>query len=616
MTREEPLTPDAVSTVRAMALPQLQRRLEGDLDAICLKALRKAPEERYASVEQFAEDLKRHIHNLPVHACEWTTTYRVRKFVQRHRTGVWATVAVVVVLTLLTSIFTIGLFRERNRARLEAARAEQITAFLNTVFEAPTTGMGGSDVLTAHDLLRRGAVRIEEDLAGQPEVQAALWELIGNVYSNLGHTRDAVDLLERALAQRLALYAPDDPAIISNMAALGKALQAGTRYDEAEQHFREALGRSRAAWGEGDVRTAQQQTHLALLLHLKQQDAEAVVLQRAALAALLDNLEATAPEVAAARQQLAVIVEALGHPEEAEQQMKQVLDAQRAQWPEGHPQLAASLVLQADMAARHQRFSLADSLYHQALAMQRSLLGEEHAEVGMTLNHLAQSQMRQQAFADAEQTLRESLDIHTQTYGRVHPVTIDTRRLLIDVLLPLGKPAEAVALSEQALEEMRAVDQPDEPTLGLVLSDLARSYQAQGQTDRAEAAWRESLTRLRRTLPPEHADLAVPLQGLGTLLRALGNATAAEPLLQEALRISRDAPNVSVLSIATLEAELGRCLLLLKRYEEAEAHLLASHQALAAQTDHPAYRATLEQLVALYEAWGRAEEAGRYREAL
>src|SRR5690606_35301386 len=200
--------------------------------------------------------------------------------------------------------------------------------------------------------------------------------------------------------------------------------------------------------------------------------------------------------------------------------------------------------------------------------------------VGMTLNHLAQSQMRQQAFADAEQTLRESLDIHTQTYGRVHPVTIDTRRLLIDVLLPLGKPAEAVAMSEQALEEMRAVDQPDEPTPGLVLSDLARSYQVQGQTDRAEAAWRESLTRLRRTLPPEHADLAVPLQGLGTLLRALGNATAAEPLLQEALRISRDAPNVSVLSIATLEAELGRCLLLLKRYEEAEAHLLASHQAL------------------------------------
>jgi len=70
------------------AMARQQRRLKGDLDNIVLKALRKEPSRRYASAEQLAEDIRRHLQGLPVAATPDSLSYRAKKFVQRHRAGV------------------------------------------------------------------------------------------------------------------------------------------------------------------------------------------------------------------------------------------------------------------------------------------------------------------------------------------------------------------------------------------------------------------------------------------------------------------------------------------------------------------------------------------------
>ncbi|PYS73974.1 MAG: hypothetical protein DMF69_03225 [Acidobacteria bacterium] len=95
--------------------------LRGDLDNIVLKALRKEPERRYASVQEFAEDIRRHLEGLPVTATPDTLSYRAGKFVQRHKAGVLAAVAVV--LTLLTA--TIITTRQATIAKRERAKAER-----------------------------------------------------------------------------------------------------------------------------------------------------------------------------------------------------------------------------------------------------------------------------------------------------------------------------------------------------------------------------------------------------------------------------------------------------------------------------------------------------------
>ena len=115
------ITAEAVSAAREGSVARLTRRLSGDLDDIVLKALRKEPERRYASVEQLSADIERHLHGFPVSARQGTWTYRAEKFVRRHKAGM-AAAAIVALVTLA------GVGATLVEARVAAAngrRAEQ-----------------------------------------------------------------------------------------------------------------------------------------------------------------------------------------------------------------------------------------------------------------------------------------------------------------------------------------------------------------------------------------------------------------------------------------------------------------------------------------------------------
>src|SRR5215475_251122 len=100
---------------------KLNRQLKGDLDNIILRALRKEPERRYASAEQFAEDIRRHLHGLPVTATPDSVLYRVKKFLKRHQVGVAATALVLVALAggVIATVREARI-AEANRRRAEA----------------------------------------------------------------------------------------------------------------------------------------------------------------------------------------------------------------------------------------------------------------------------------------------------------------------------------------------------------------------------------------------------------------------------------------------------------------------------------------------------------------
>lgn len=125
---------------RAIARKRLKKKLSGDVDIIILKALRKEPQKRYLSVEQFSEDIRRYLEGRPVSARIDTPGYRFTKFVQRNLAGVAASVALVGAL-LGSTIFsayrereekrhfeeaTVSLERQLLRADLEIGSAERV----------------------------------------------------------------------------------------------------------------------------------------------------------------------------------------------------------------------------------------------------------------------------------------------------------------------------------------------------------------------------------------------------------------------------------------------------------------------------------------------------------
>lgn len=96
-------TPELISKTRGTLPGKLRKRPSGDLDNICMKALRKEPEYRYSSADQLLQDIVSHLDGLPVSARPATVGYRVQKFVQRHRFGVVASAAVFLAVAVLVA---------------------------------------------------------------------------------------------------------------------------------------------------------------------------------------------------------------------------------------------------------------------------------------------------------------------------------------------------------------------------------------------------------------------------------------------------------------------------------------------------------------------------------
>jgi non-specific serine/threonine protein kinase/serine/threonine-protein kinase len=165
---------------------QYAKSLKGDLDNIILKALKKIPAERYASVDQFAEDLRRHREGLPVSARPDTAFYRSSKFVQRHRTAVGS--IALVFLILLGGILTV-LWQERRAVR----RYEIARALANNViykYHDEISNLPGST--RAREMLVKDAIeylnRLQEDSAYDDDLRreiALAYYRVGNIQDSL-----------------------------------------------------------------------------------------------------------------------------------------------------------------------------------------------------------------------------------------------------------------------------------------------------------------------------------------------------------------------------------------------------------------------------------------------
>jgi serine/threonine protein kinase/tetratricopeptide (TPR) repeat protein len=216
----EPGTPEQISTSRECSPAQLHRRLAGDLDNIVLKALRKEPPRRYASVEQFAEDIRRHLKGLPVTAVKDSVRYRAGKFVGRNRVVMAASamVAITLVAGVAATIRQARIARNQAEiAKTERARAEKrfsdVRELANSlIFEIHDSIQALPGATTSRKLLLDRAVqyldRLSQDSAGDINLQRELawaYQRLATVQgdtsqSNLGEVSAAQVSNQKAMA--------------------------------------------------------------------------------------------------------------------------------------------------------------------------------------------------------------------------------------------------------------------------------------------------------------------------------------------------------------------------------------------------------------------------------
>ena len=380
------------------------RALAGDLALIVTKSVRDDPLRRYSSVEAFAADLHALLDGRPVIARPDSIGYRLRRFVSRHWLGVTASSAVLVAILGGTGVA----LWQAHRAQQQALRADQVSAFLASVFRSatPESEMGGA--VTASSLLQRGAERIGQELSDQPAVQARLYGTLADAYFYLGEYSRSAELFEQGRVRAPASDWRTQTELLRGLAkselALGKLTLARTHIDHArgliDAHaddepllFAHVRSVEKSVLGnQGDATGAREiaEEVYAKLRQLLGADAEAT------LEALND---------------LGTWTQAAGDAEAALPLFELALQERRRISGTDHPETAAAMHNLQLALLRLGRLDQASSMAEAALALRRKVLPATHRDLARSLGALAVVRARQDRMDEARRLREEGIAI-------------------------------------------------------------------------------------------------------------------------------------------------------------------------------------------------------------
>ena len=487
------------------------RQLAGDLDAIVMKALRKEPSGRYQSPAQLVEDLDRYRSGRPVLARNGTSLYKARKFVVRYRLPVAATIAAIAVG--LAYIWTLNV--QGRRIAREAARSEQVSRLLVSLFQGSNPGNALGAEVTARELLERGRERAERELSSQPVIQADMLSVLGEVYGTLGRYGDAITLLSRARDLRLQ-HADRGERLAATSRRLGVNLHFAGRYREAEPMLREALALHRRLVAAGHWEITNDLTALGYLLRTvgRVHEAESILRDAVAneqvrpgappigrveairhLGNVLEDRGAWDESERCYRESARIIREANGHIDpmlaatlaplgrvlmlrgdlnDAERVLSEALAIRSAVYGESHPSVGGSLVELGALRVRQRRAVEARELLARARELQGRLLGEEHPLIAVTLIEQAAAEVIATAPTVALARLDEAEARLAARGFATHPLRADALTWRTRALEQLGDRAGAVRAGRLALALRESLSVPADPRLRQLRDELAR----------------------------------------------------------------------------------------------------------------------------------------------
>lgn len=509
--------------MRSTSPDGLRRLLKGDLDTIVAKALKKNPAERYASVTAFADDLNRYLNHEPIGARPDTVSYRAAKFVRRHTGGVVTTAAVILLLAGLIGFYTARVAAERDRARLEAGKAAQVSELLAGLLTGadPWATRDAKD-LTVRGLLDAGAARVQKELAGQPEVKAAMLSVMGRTYQRLGEPDKARPLLEEALATRRRVLEPEHADVAESLNDMGVLLRDKGDTAAAEPLLAEALAMRRRVLGSGHRDVADSLVELGRLRSDRGSDQKAEPLLREALSIRRKALGDEAHETATSMNELALLLWHKGDLPGAEELFRQCLAINRRTFGENHPDVSTSLNNLALIAGDRGDFASAETLSRESLAIARKALGDKHPSVAIKLNNLSRPLLELGKYDEAAATLQEALQIATAALGDEHPAVAAYRVNLARVFLARKDAASAEPLLRQALRTRLKAFPAGDGRTATAQSLLGEALTSLGRYDEAGRLLLEAKRALKEGPGPEGREAKATAERLAALSAARG----------------------------------------------------------------------------------------------
>ncbi|TYP92683.1 serine/threonine protein kinase with TPR repeats [Fodinibius salinus] len=592
----------------------LTKILNGDIGAITMKALRKEPEKRYRSADNILEDLKRREQSLPVIARKDTVRYKVGKFVRRHKNGIAITAGVLLFTIALSTFYAWKITEERDKAQMEAQKAQQVSSFLTDMFRASDPTFNPKDTVTAATFLERGSERIGQ-LENQPEIQASLLSIIGQAHSNLGRFNKAKPLIKKSLSLRKNTYGATSFEYAEGISEWGILQRQLGNFSKAESLHRKALKIKKSTVGIHNIETASTLSDLGLVLDQKGKYKEADSLYREALTLEKQILDSEDPQLAELFNNRAGVLSKMGQTEKAEKFFRKALSIWRDNYGEVHPKTSTGYNDLALVLQKQGKIAKADSLFQKNISIDKKLYGDSHPYIAQSYNNMGLLYGQNGQLEKAKPYLENALALRRKILEKNHPRLAESLNNLARLYIEMGNNEEARSLAEEALKIDKENFGEKHPYVAGDLSNLALIEKKTGSYILAEQYLRESLSIFEKALPAGHPKKSGVMLELGAVLTLNNQAIEAIPLVRKSLEIRKETYKEGSWRIAYAQIILGNAFTQTKDYAKSEKFLKQGYQTLKKErgTTSQETKKAREYLFQLYEAWDKPEMAKKYK---
>ena len=488
--------------------------------------------------------------------------------------------------------------RQTLRAEAEARTSKEATRFLVDLFKIFDPSEARGNTVTAREMLDKGAVRIEGELAAEPAIQATLMDTVGTVYMGLGLYAQARPLIDGAVVKRRRLQGIDPLDLSDSLSHQGDLMALQANYDVGEKAYREAIviESARPNDRQSQEKLANSLYGLGTLLAKQGRYADAELNLRETLERQKALYGETHPAVARTLKDLARAMSDRGDLNGAIPLMQRAVAMQRAlRGNVPHPDLAEVLNDMGVLLWQQGDGVGAEKFYRESLAMNRKLLGEKHPEIANGLENVAMTVQDKGDLAGAETLYLQSLDMRRELLGPEHPEVGRTLLNLASLQYDRGETRQALTNMREVLGIYRKAYPPDHPETARVLNVIGSWLTMGGEDVEADVYLEEGLAMRRRLLNDQHPDVASSLIALAILRVDQRNYAAGLDFARKAKAIYTAALSADHWRTALAECAEGAALTGLGRYPEAEKPLSHGHAILIKDSGLPLIYRTLAQ---------------------
>ena len=494
----------ARAAARRTTPADLAKALTGDLDLIAGRALRAEPEARYASADELAADVRRHLRGRPVHAHPESTLYRVRKYAGRHPLFLPALAATVVGIAgfvILLSVQNRRIARQRDAAVAATRRAQATQDFLVGLLRSPDPTVGAQQRdITVIEAMQRGRARVDSELGAEPALRAAVLEAIGRTLTGLGYYELADTLLRQSLAWHQTRAGPADSATARLLGAVGQNFRSARQYVAADSFLHQQLA-VRLAAGEVDDST---------------------------LAGLLTGLSFVRRDLGDVDSAAALAVRAIALRRSAGDTLG--ADFTGALAGLGYALRGAN---QLDSAA---------AVYREVLARTIGDSGVSVPDRAVAHNNLAYVLRLKEDYAGAEAAYREARRLLVDALGAGHPTTLTVSANLAATLELAGRTAEAAEVGRARIAAAEHQWPKGHWRVGEAQLALGRFLLRQGRFAEAISPLEAGAQVYLTQLGPDHSWTAEAFANVGAAMLLAGRSAEGRSWLGRAHRVLADHP--------------------------------------------------------------------------